>query len=394
MRELLIYRNILKDKIVKKIIESENNKNSIFEATAFLVKVAAKRGYNGNIVKRYIYDLMKKDENSFTRSADIKIVNKNIENIVIKDIQSIKQFILKVSELFEKSGIDILFNEPEEIKEQCNFFKIMEEKDIYKIVVDLINYHSKNGTGNFINSSSFKWKDGKFKVVKNADVITFDEIVGYEYQKSVVIQNTEALAIGKKANNILLTGARGTGKSSSVKAAVHRFASLGVKIIEITREQIADLGIIMEKLAKSGRKYIIFIDDISFESFETGYKQIKSIIDGGLEKKPENIVLYATSNRRHIVKESFSEREGQDEVRMSDAVNEKLSLSDRFGITLHFMAPTQTEYLDMVYVIAENAGITMDRESIKREAIKWEITQNGKSGRTAKQFVDYLLSIE
>lgn len=394
MRELLIYRNILRDKIVKKIIESENSKKNLFEAAAILVKFAAKRGYSGNILKRYIYDLVKKDENSFTRSADINKVNKNIEKIAIKDIQSIKQFILKCSELFEKSGIDILFNENECKKDECQFFEIMEEKDIYKIVIDLINYHSKNGTGNFINSSSFKWKNGKFKSVKNADVITFDEIVGYEYQKSVVIQNTEALANGKKANNIILTGARGTGKSSSVKAAVHRFASFGVKIIEITREQIADLGIMMEKLAKSGRKYIIFIDDISFESFETGYKQIKSIIDGGLEKKPENIVLYATSNRRHIVKESFSEREGQDEVRMSDAINEKLSLSDRFGITLHFMAPTQTEYLEMVYAIAENCGIKMDRESIKREAIKWEITQNGKSGRTAKQFVDYLLSIE
>ncbi len=394
MRELLIYRNILKDKIVKKIIESEINKNNIFEAAHLLVKTAAKKGYRGNIVKRHIYEIMKGDENIFTQSADINSIDKNIERVVIKDIQSIKYFILKCDELYEKSGIDILFNNNELKVKECEYFEIMEEKDVCKIYIDLINYHSKNGTGNFINSSSFKWKDGKFKAAKNVDIITFDEIVGYEYQKLVVIQNTEALATGKKANNILLTGARGTGKSSSVKAAVNRFASLGVKIIEITREQIADLGIMMEKLAKSGRKYIIFIDDISFESFETGYKQIKSIIDGGLEKKPENIVIYATSNRRHIVKESFSEREGQDEVRMSDAVNEKLSLSDRFGITLHFMAPTQTEYLDMVYVIAENAGITMDRESIKREAIKWEITQNGKSGRTAKQFVDYLLSIE
>lgn len=393
MRELLIYRNILKDKVIKKINKSDLDRKKLFDSAALLIKEGIKRSYSGNILKNYIYDLIKKDENIFTISADTGKEDENIHKLTMKDIQSIKEYISKTTELFEKAGISLIF-EISNTKSAPNlFFEIMEEKDICKIVNNLIKYHSENGAGSFLESGSFKWKSKEFYPIENPDFITFEQIVGYEYQKSVIIQNSEALAKGKKANNVLLTGARGTGKSSCVKAASAMFSPLGLKILEITREQIADLGEIMEKLSKSGRKFIIFIDDISFEAFETGYKQIKSIIDGGIEKKPENVVLYATSNRRHIVKETFSEREGHDEVRISDAVNEKLSLSDRFGITLHFMAPTQLEYLEMVYEIADRAGITLDRESIKKEALKWEITQNGKSGRTAKQFVDYLVSL-
>ena len=393
MRELLIYRKILKDKVIKKIDKSSLDKKHLFDAAALLIHEASEKKFCGNILKQYLYHIIKKDENIFTVNSDLNRIDENISIFASKDIKNITEFIEKSTDLFEKAGINLNFESSDSLKKD-EFYNILENKDICKITDDLIKYHYKNGSGVFTESSTFKWSNGNFYPVKNIDYITFDDISGYEYQKSIVFQNTKSLSEGKKANNVLLTGARGTGKSSCVKASLNKFSCNGLKLLEITRDQISDLGLIMDKLSKTGRKFIVFIDDISFESFETGYKQIKSILDGGVEKKPDNVVIYATSNRRHIVKESFSEREGLDEVRMSDAVNEKLSLADRFGITIHFMSPTQVEYLEMVYKIAEKENLKYDRDYLKAEAIKWEINQNGRSGRTARQFIDYLLSLD
>jgi len=220
--------------------------------------------------------------------------------------------------------------------------------------------------------------------VMEFDHITFDDLIGYEEQKERIIQNTRQLSAGAATNNILLYGDRGTGKSSMVKAAASAFASEGVRLIGIRREQFRDIPALCETIGSLPQKFIIFVDDLSFEEHETEYKHMKALLEGGVRIQPENVVIYATSNRRHLVTERFSDVDG---LNQRDTAEEKLSLSDRFGITLTFIAPSQKEYLRIVRTLAVRAGLDIDREALERMAIRWAMRGNGMSGRTAKQFI-------
>lgn len=220
--------------------------------------------------------------------------------------------------------------------------------------------------------------------VMSFDPITFDDLIGYDQQKQAVIQNTKQLAVGAPANNILLYGDRGTGKSSVVKATSLAFARRGVRLIDVRRERFRDIPALGEAVRSLPLKFIIFVDDLSFEEHETEYKHMKALLEGGVRPQPGNVVLYATSNRRHLVAEGFSDVE---DLNQRDTAEEKLSLSDRFGITLTFIAPSQKEYLNIVRTMAEGAGINLDQSSLERMAIRWAMRGNGMSGRTAKQFI-------
>ena len=256
------------------------------------------------------------------------------------------------------------------------------------------------GSGIFGMFKAFRWErvngQGFFKEINNIDPITLKQLVGYEEQKARIIENTELLLKGYQANNILLYGDKGTGKSSLVKALIHRYGDQGLRIIEVPKNYLMDYYAILEQLEGRKQKFILFVDDLSFEEDEVEYKHIKALLEGGVKARPSNVAVYATSNRRHIVREFHHDRSSgygsgrDDEVFAVDSMQEKLSLSDRFGITLTFLSPNQDTYLEMVESLARSRDIPMDTEKLREEALRWEKKYNGRSGRTARQFIDYI----
>ncbi len=223
-----------------------------------------------------------------------------------------------------------------------------------------------------------------------------DDLIGYEIQKQRLIDNTEAFVSGRRANNVLLFGDAGTGKSTSIKAILNQYYSRGLRMIEIYKHQFKDLSAIISEIKNRNYRFIIYMDDLSFEEFEIEYKYLKAVIEGGLETKPENILIYATSNRRHLIRETWSDRSdmSKDELHRSDTMQEKLSLVARFGETIGFYKPSQKEYFEIVLALAKKyPEITLSEEEIKLKANQWELKHGGISGRTAQQFVNHLAGI-
>lgn len=247
------------------------------------------------------------------------------------------------------------------------------------------------GTGKNSAYAALKWENGALRGILNADPIIFDDLVGLEHQKKVLIANTESFVSGFPANDVLLTGSSGTGKSSCVKACLNMFKDRGLRLIELKKPDIGDLGKVLSGINNSMLKYIVFIDDLSFEPDDPGYKVLKVALDGQAESRGGNILIYATSNRRRLIKETWSDRDGGDEIHRSEAISERKSLAERFGINLSFLTPTQKEYLSIVEDMLRRRGISMTEE-IRSQALTWQIQYNGFSGRTASQFVVNFLS--
>ena len=229
--------------------------------------------------------------------------------------------------------------------------------------------------------------------IKNILHVHLDDLIGYETAKARLVENTEAFIAGRPANNVLLYGEAGTGKSSSIKAIANQYFDRGLRIIEIYRHQFRDLNDVIGQIKGRNYRFIIYMDDLSFEEFETEYKYLKAVIEGGLEKKPSNVLIYATSNRRHLVRESFKDRDGDAlyDKHGGDTVNEKLSLAGRFGLSIYFGSPEFDEFQHIVAELAKRHGIDMDEKTLRSEATKWQMRHGGLSGRTAQQFIDSLL---
>ena len=233
-----------------------------------------------------------------------------------------------------------------------------------------------------------------FHPINNMDKVMLDDLIGYEIQKKKLTDNTRAFVEGRKANNVLLFGDSGTGKSTSIKAIVNAFYDQGLRMIEIYKHQFQDLSNVIAQIKNRNYRFIIYMDDLSFEEFEIEYKFLKAVIEGGVETKPENILIYATSNRRHIIKETWSDRDDikiENGMHQSDTMEEKLSLVNRFGVTINYSKPSQKEYFQIVIGLARRAGLTMSDDELRLEANRWELSHGGISGRTAQQFVNYLL---
>ena len=233
----------------------------------------------------------------------------------------------------------------------------------------------------------------KFHAINNLEKVMLDDLVGYEIQKKKLVDNTRAFVEGKKANNCLLFGDSGTGKSTSIKAIVNEFYPDGLRMIEIYKHQFKDLSNVIAAIKNRNYKFIIYMDDLSFEEFEIEYKFLKAVIEGGVETKPDNVLIYATSNRRHLIKETWSDRDdvkNENGMHKSDTMEEKLSLVHRFGVTISYSKPTQQEYFRIVIQLAKRAGIRMSEEELKAGANQWELSHGGISGRTAQQYITYL----
>lgn len=281
------------------------------------------------------------------------------------------------------------------------FLKQDNWSDCYGVLVE---FHKKNGCGIFAKYKAFIWQcsDGatKYVPVKNPDPVRLTDLIDYESERYEVIKNTEYFLKGLPANNVLLYGDRGTGKSSTVKAILNEYHTHGLRVIEIPKNNLVDFQLIVGSLGSRNQKFILFVDDLAFEDNEENYTALKAVLEGSLETKPDNVLIYATSNRRHLIKEKFSDRAGlqygekDDEVRAYDTIQEKLSLSDRFGITVVFSSPDKSRYLHIIEELAARNGLNIDKDELHKEALKWELWYNGRSPRTAQQFITWLKGIK
>jgi uncharacterized protein len=266
-----------------------------------------------------------------------------------------------------------------------------------RIAGALADYFAVHGVGLFARYRAFRWIHdgggrGHLEGVAAPDPVRLEDLVEYEEERQPVVDNTRQFVAGLPANNVLLYGDRGTGKSSTVKALLTEFHDQGLRLIEVAKEHLADYLQIVAPLRTRRERFILFVDDLSFEEHETQYKALKAALEGSLEARPENVVLYATSNRRRLVRERFGDRKGlvQDDVHIEETVQEKLSLADRFGIHVPFLIPDQDRYLEIATALAARYGIGLSHEEIRRRALLWSQWHNGHSCRTARQFVDAL----
>ncbi|MFW5787588.1 MAG: ATP-binding protein [Halanaerobiales bacterium] len=413
---LLIYRNIIDEKIyihylalIDSIVQKDKEEilDNYFLLCSNLLEYNQEQSgsFPADPWQNFILNFILSDENILTQ----KIASKNITQKRTPLREALKQDLTALEKLFHlnlKSLADYICSRVIDSREMMflpdwsqseddswnysreNFKKKMfTSSDWSEMTNELISYFQKNGTGILNSYQAFHWEQG-LKGIKNIDSITLDQIVGYEKQKEKIIDNTEKLIKGYKANNILLYGARGTGKSSTVKAILNRYWDQGLRLIEVNKHQFRKFPDICDRLENSNLSFVIFIDDLSFTENETGYKELKATLEGKTKVLPANVVLYTTSNRKHLVKESYSD--DSNELRKKDSVQEKLSLADRFGITLLYSSPTQKEYFAIVKHLAGQRKLKIAEKELLKKAKQWALWQNGRSGRTARQFIDNL----
>lgn len=392
---------------------SEDDKEKFYQCLNRLVEMANSYGWSGNLWHAYLTYLLINKENAFSTSCEIVgRVNGSINQMAKHDFIRFKElfdFDIRVfDEAFHSGDCDIVCNYENtdmsnKLYNQRVRDRIMELSEKLSSAPDteafmelMIQFYKDFGVGKLGLHKAFRIDnvDGDVDIIPITNIahVRLDDLVGYEIAKQKLIDNTEAFVKGRKANNCLLFGDAGTGKSSSIKGILNEYYDQGLRIIEVYKHQFQDLNSLIAQIKNRNYKFIIYMDDLSFEEFEIEYKYLKAVIEGGLEKKPDNILIYATSNRRHLVKESFSDKEGiREDMHTSDTVQEKLSLVYRFGVTIYFGAPDKKEFQNIVRILAERYQINMPEDELLLAANKWELQHGGLSGRTAQQFIDNLL---
>ncbi|MHB1417702.1 MAG: ATP-binding protein [Chloroflexota bacterium] len=275
--------------------------------------------------------------------------------------------------------------------------ELHDESDWTSLAGRLAAYYAQAGSGEFARFRAFRWlhdgQDAHLAGIPVPDPIRLIDLIAYEPERALLLQNTEQFLAGYPANNVLLYGDRGTGKSSTVKALLNEYAERGLRLIEVPRQYLPDYPEITELVRGRRERFILFVDDLSFDEHETEYRELKAALEGSLEARPDNLLIYATSNRRHLVQERFSDRQAatsEDEIHGQDTAQEKLSLSDRFGITLTFLAPDQERFLRIVEGLAQQRGLPLESDELRSRALRWAARHTGRSGRAARQFIDFL----
>lgn len=421
--EFIIYRNMEKEDILSDISylmeHSENSadrteelKKKFFTCMGRLIDIAVSHGFEGNLWHNYLAYLLASHENAYSRSCEIiGRVEGSINDAVLGDFSILKElFECDFAGLSEALGVSLpsflydykgvkghgrVFNQRirDRICELGSHLAQVKNEEEFKEVVT--RFYREFGVGKLGLHKAFRVEHTEegaeiVPITKIAHV-RLDDLIGYEIAKKKLIDNTEAFVSGRKANNCLLYGDAGTGKSSSIKAVLNQYYDRGLRMIEVYKHQFQDLNAIITQIKNRNYKFIIYMDDLSFEEFEIEYKYLKAVIEGGLERKPDNVLIYATSNRRHLIRETFRDKADRDEeLHTNDTVQEKLSLVARFGVTIYFGKPDKKQFQEIVRQLAARSGIEMSEEALLLEANKWELSHGGLSGRTAQQFIDYL----
>lgn len=404
---LILYDNIRQDEIVNaavKIFSEFDNREYIacMEAEYYniqrkLLETMEHLDVDGTYWQNHICRLIAESENRFSLLSEKGTLDSNIRTIAEREMEELKKLYSvdweKISRLFHEKGVSVCCMRQKHDRAAKTAHRDMvrlalEESTNEKAAEKLRDYYSKYGCGIFEQYQAFVWDDALVGVT-NYDKITFDQLIGYQKQKETLIENTEFFLKGYPANNVLLHGDRGTGKSSCVKALLNKFGDSKLKLISLNKNHVDQLYRIIEAVAGRGCRFIIFIDDLSFEDTEIGYKNFKSVIDGGIEAQPGNVLIYVTSNRRHIIKETWKDRGDNGEVHGNDGMQERLSLADRFGLSITFTAPDKEAYLEIVKGIAAQEQLDIDENVLVEEALRWDVRQKGRSGRAARQFVNY-----
>lgn len=389
----------------------------VFRQVKRILMTATDYGFNENLWQNYLTFVLIMDENPFSLTCE-KIgasEGASANHFAKNDFQAFYElFHYDFGPIERALGIDcftqlsdykaiskpeLMYNKNVSEKVQTLSRRLAAAKDAEEFFEGITGFYRDYGVGMFGLNKAFRiyCPEGstrvEFKAINNMDQVVLDDLIGYEIQKKKLVDNTKAFVEGRKANNVLLFGDSGTGKSTSIKAIVNEFYDQGLRMIEIYKHQFASLSNVIAQIKNRNYKFIIYMDDLSFEEFEIEYKFLKAVIEGGVETKPENILIYATSNRRHLIKENWSDRNDvtvQNGMHQSDTMEEKLSLVHRFGVTINYSKPSQKEYFNIAIQLARRLGVTLSDEEIRAEANKWELSHGGISGRTAQQFANYL----
>ena len=377
---LSVFRNILDSKTMQSFVSFLTEKENLQKIKFFGEFVYSLAEYNYSF-SSFLSNAVLTDENKYILSiAQKKEIPKTLLENTTKELQIF-------SELSEITADEIF----------CDINNIYIPKfentktDFVKLYEKQIKNISKVGYGIFATAKMFKVLDEQIIPIKSADEISIDSFVGYKEQRKQIFDNTKALCEGKPAANILLYGDAGTGKSSTVKACANFFYNEGVRLIEIRKDQLLSLSYIMGKITDNPLKFIIFIDDLSFNKNDDNFSMLKAALEGSASAKANNAVIYATSNRRHIIKESFADRHNEDDIHINDTIQELTSLSDRFGLTVYFEKPNKNLYLEIVFALAARNNIKMDKEELSLKAETFALNRGSRSPRVAEQFINSLI---
>ena len=424
VNELMLYRHIEQGQVLNDmafLMENYDNeyynkedlRGLLFDSVNEILELAVSHGLTGNLWHDYLTFLLASDENAYSTSCEIVgAIDGSMNQVAMHDFAIFKElYDYDFTELEKALGVDCMsmlkgfkadgahgsvFNK--RIRDRiCELsIHLAESENIEEFKAVLTQFYKEFGVGKFGLHKAFRIEHTELgaeivPITKIAHV-HLDDLVGYEMAKKKLIENTEAFVKGKKANNCLLFGDAGTGKSTSIKAILNQYYDQGLRMIEVYKHQFQDLNDVIAQIKNRNYKFIIYMDDLSFEEFEIEYKYLKAVIEGGLEKKPDNVLIYATSNRRHLIKETFKDKEDRDEeLHTNDTVQEKLSLVARFGVTIFFGKPDKKQFQEIVRQLASRTELEITEGELMLEANKWELSHGGMSGRAAQQFVDYLL---
>lgn len=392
---------------------SEDVSDCIRRLTCRLVEFATEFGLYGNVWQQWVaYNLMM-HENPFTLACERHTVSRTSTMVKLaeKDFAQIKNlFKCDLAALEKKTGTDVLqvmtdyklpyaqetgSSEGRQIRMLTD--KLCRAKDEVEFGSVLTEYYAEYGTGIYGLYRAFRIAEGEsdFRIVpvRNTEDVRFSDLIGYEEQKQTLRDNTAAFVKGAHANNVLLYGDSGTGKSTSVHALMHDFYRYGLRLVEVSKQDRIMLPQVLSEIKKRNYRFIIFLDDLSFEENESDYKELKAMLEGALETRSDRVLIYATSNRRHLIRETWKDRsdmEYEQDVHRSDTMEEKLSLASRFGVTIYYAKPNPEEYLNIVRTLAERHDIKLDEKELEDAARKWELRHGGMSGRTASQLITWL----
>ncbi len=422
----IIYRDMSGESILSrlgKIFEDFDNKNDtmehlrsrIYVEIRRLLEVATRYGFDNNLWHNYLTFFLITDENPFSLTYEkAGKQHGSVNAFAINDFTVIKElFDFDFSEIEAKLGINCFsvissyeaiskreqsYNKNVSEKVRRLSRKIEEAKNGEEVFEVVSEFYRDYGVGMFGLNKAFRIvsDDNDFKIypITNMEPIVLDDLIGYELQKKKLTENTEAFVNGRAANNVLLYGDSGTGKSTSIKAIVNKYYDSGLRMIEIYKHQFCYLSRVISEIKNRNYRFIIYMDDLSFEDQEIEYKYLKAIIEGGVETKPDNVLIYATSNRRHLIRETWNDKNDSQmmgDIHRCETVEEKLSLVNRFGLSIGYFKPSRTEFDNIVLELAaRHKEITKSPEELLLEAHAWEMRNGGASGRTAQQFINHL----